>query len=235
MLRIAIVLGLAANVAYGQQPGVPVGVHDYVVHGVYEGEEMPGWDAQSVIADSLIAGTHNVHMAFNSRRDGAQWKFSYSSLWRTGGLGSFDAVWDGVTPDGPGSCSALVRGDTVTVNGRRQVFESVVPAPLVPEFALGPVIASLPLEAGAVLRLRPFRCSLSDGSLRLNSLNASVSAAEHPRGNRSGAEPAWHIRGDAAFPYEVVVSRIDGLVLREVIPQGSVGIEVREYAGSRSP
>jgi hypothetical protein len=66
-------------------------------------------------------------------------------------------------------------------------------------------------------------------------LRASVSEIEHKRNAHQQAEPAWLIKGGAAYPYELVVAQKDRMVLREVIPQGSVGLEIREYQATRDP
>lgn len=234
MLRIGFVLWLFAANALAQQVTPAIGVHSYAVHGIYEGEPMPDWTAEAALRDTVVQGGTGVHLAFRTRFDGSGWRYRFSAMWTPQDLRRITATWDGDTRDGSRRCDVTVAADSIIANGQRQVI-SGAPGPIVPEFAVGYVVSTMPLVVGDSLSLRSVRCALSSYALMIFDLRASVSEIEHKRNAHQQAEPAWLIKGGAAYPYELVVAQKDRMVLREVIPQGSVGLEIREYQATRDP
>jgi hypothetical protein len=209
----------ASTVTFAQS--APKGTHRYIVEGVFEGQAMEPWEAAVTLRDTSMNGRPALFTRYQSRRTAASYRFDYSALWIIDS-GAGRSEWIGNGRAGPQTCNVEF--------SRSQVNGQPVSAPAIPEFAIGPALAALPLQAGDTVRFTLFRCDT--GGIRTFDFIASVTNVEQPASALRPKEKAFKVTGGSDYPAEVLIAHSDRQILRVLRPQGIVGISIESYAGS---
>ena len=165
---------------------------------------------------------------YSSRPTDDGYRFVYSALWRGDGRLA-RAEWKN-RGRMPGSCVVKVDGERVggeLGDGTRITVGSLasLTGAIVPDFALGAYLASRPLAAGDSVRLTVLRCDPHRGPEAIQFTAASGVVRDTTDAAAAGAAPvpALVVLGASDYAFRAVIARRDGVLLRTVTPQGSVG------------
>lgn len=217
--------------------GFPRGTHAYNVTGIFQGEPMEPWTAELMVGDSASPEGRVIIVEHRSRRAGKAFLFTDRAVMSPEGtIVGWSQISRGRVPSqlDVSVVGGRMRG-RVTSEGTTREIDEAAPASAVPAFALGVALASRELKAGDTVRVGVLPLAPGGGLFTLRAFAGAVRDDAHARSFGSGAEPVWAIVGDGSYPAEVWVAKADRQVLKLVLPQGTVGIMIEEYAGKASP
>ena len=211
--------GLAHQLPAQSSPrAAPRGTFVYNVTGVFQGEPMEPWASRWTVADSTSPAGRLVIVEHRSRRAGNDFLFTDRAVMSPAG----ELVH--VSPVGRGRMPTTY-----------ELSADSIATPAVPAFALGVALAAQELEAGATVRIGVLPLAAGSGLTAVRSFTGTVREDSLARVFGSPAEPVWVIVGDASYPAEAWIARADRQPLKLVLPQGTVGTMIEEYAGRAAP
>ena len=230
----ALLAGSAELIAQAQPPAThPRGTFSYNVTGLYQGEAMVPWESEISVADSAADGARLHVVDYRSRRGGDGFLYEYRLI-LTPATGEF-VVQHSNRGRAPGKYELAVRNGRIsgpiTSDGTTRTLDAAVGMPALPTFALGSVLASRPLASGDTIRLSAMPLAAGVGLERVKPFTGVVRSDSLARYLEKSPEPVWVVKGDAAYPAEFWIAKKDRMLLKAVIPQGSDGVMIEEYAG----
>lgn len=220
--------------AQSRPPVLPTGRYDYAVRGFYEGDEMPPWESEIRVLDTLAAGTATRRVVYASRKDGSDYLYSYTSEWSTDGR-LVRAHWKNGGRS-PGACTLKVSGARLggQLDDGTQLDAPLPSGFVVPDFAVGAWFASRSSTAGDTVRFTVVRCTPGNTTpIETIAAVGVVSESSEAVGATGAAVPVWLVRGTTNYAFVAVISKRDGVLTRTVTPQGSVGSSEDRLISSR--
>ena len=237
MLLKAVLLMLggaaAAAPAAAQTGDAPRGTFAYNVIGIYQGERMAPWESEIAVKDSTSQAVRLMVVDYRSRRDDTGFLYEYR-LVLAPATGEF-VVSQRNRGRAPGKYELTVAGGRIrgpiTSDGTTRTLDTTLALPALPTFALGTVLASRTLTAGDTIRVGAMPMAAGVGLERVKPFTGVVRNDSLARYLEKSPEPVWVVKGDAAYPAEFWIAKKDRIVLKAVIPQGTDGVMIEEYAG----
>jgi hypothetical protein len=236
-LAVAALILAGSRTLSSQTPprSMPVGDHEFVVRGFYQGQEMDSWASEFSVKDTTFGSEPGVRAAYRSRQSDTGWLYSYSAAWsRVSPVMRTEWVMRGQSR---GSCTVVLEHGELTA----KLGDGTVPIAVrvmdnaVPDFAIGAYLAGRAFAAGDTVTLTMFRCRPQSGAAAIESwpVVASVRTGEEARGGIGQPEPVWIVEGDNSYNFVAVIAKSDRMLLRSVTPQGSVGYSTDRYVRTR--
>ena len=90
-LRLAALLAPAASARAQLARGYLPGVHQYVVNGTFQGEQMAPWDSELQVRDTLVNGEAALNVVHLRIRRDPPSRFTYSTILKRATLSALTA------------------------------------------------------------------------------------------------------------------------------------------------
>jgi hypothetical protein len=236
MCVIAVPLTAQTNVT------LPHGIQTYQVDGSYKDMAMAPWRAELEIRDTTLNDARRIVVQHRYVHDVPRSTFDYSAFLTADAATMVSASWINGGRE-PNRCDLAISSDSIRGAVRVGDFVArevkVKPLPLrgrvVPDFALGAVVAMRPLSDGDALRLTVVRClpQWNEAAITLTLFVGVVASGEAPRAAGAPAEAVWRVTGGADYPASITIAKSDRQLLTVTIPEGSVGSQTESFRGTR--
>lgn len=224
------------------RPTFPAGVHEYVVEGVYEGTPMAPWRTTLEVRDSSVGAATGRLVRHVTMRAETGAVFTASALVRQDPDRAVAAEWQNGGRI-PNECRLRVSADTIdgVVRLGGILNTEIRPTPVavhgnaLPDFAVGPVLATHALADGDTIRFTVFRClpDWKNAAIVILPFTGVVRSDRAPRSPGGVDEPVWVVEGSTDYHLVATIAKSDRQLLAVSIPQGTVGIQTERYRETR--